>query len=94
MIERKDIEHLATLSRVKLDESEITSFQNEIGSVLGYIAQIQKVSETAPGDITIPQAMNVLREDVPEREGGEYTESLVKAAPFSDGDSVKVKNMF
>ncbi len=94
MIERKDIEQLATLSRIRLSESEIASFQTEIESILGYVAQIQKVSETAPSDISIPQATNILREDVPERQGGEYTEALVKAAPFSEGNSVKVKNMF
>lgn len=96
MIERKDIEHLANLSRIKLSEAEIGEFQTEIDSILGYVAQIQKVSggEAKASTDAIPQAVNVFREDVPEREGGEYTEALTKAAPFSDENYVKVKNMF
>jgi len=95
MIDRKDIENLATLSRIKIDEAEATSFQKEIESILGYVAQIQNISSEAQAqsaDATAP--VNILREDIQTTEGGEYTEALVGAAPFREGNFVKVKNVF
>lgn len=94
MIEKKDIEKLATLSRIKLTEAEKESFQKEIDSILGYVAQIQKASGTVEGKLDLDQPENAFREDVPERQGGEYTRDLIDAAPYKEGDSVQVKHMF
>ncbi len=94
MISKKDIDHLATLSRLQISETEADSFRTEIESILEYVAKIQAVSVQSVSDKLVPSAHNVLREDVPEYEGGEYTEALVKAAPYSEDGAIKVKNMF
>lgn len=94
MAERINIEHLATLARIKLTESEQASLGSEIESILGYVDQIKAVSAQAIPDIAIPQALNVLREDIPRSEGGEYTNDLIDTAPYHEENSVKVKNMF
>jgi Asp-tRNA(Asn)/Glu-tRNA(Gln) amidotransferase C subunit len=44
MIEIKEIEKLAELSRIKLTSSEQEQMRNEIVSILGYIDQIQQIS--------------------------------------------------
>ncbi len=94
MIERKDIEKLAELSRIKLSEGEIASFQKEIDGILGYVAQIQKVSAEGEVAVSVPRSHNTFRNDIEVTEGGTYTEALLKAAPDREGNYVKVKNIF
>lgn len=95
MIEKKDIEKLASLSRIKVTPEEIETFCGEIDSILDYVAQIQKVN--LPEDRGTAQAgdvYNVLREDENPHEPGEHTETLLKGAPQREGNFVKVKNIF
>lgn len=97
MIDRKDIEKLASLSRIKLTEAEKDSFQKEIEGILGYVAQIQKVSSDTESAVKKPDSMrpnNMLREDIQTVQGGQYTEALLEAAPFRNKNYVKVKNIF
>lgn len=97
MIEKKDIENLANLSRIKLTDAEKASFQKEIEGILGYISQIKNASGETPktdDKPAAPQAASVFREDVQTVPSGEYTEALVSAAPARQGDYVKVKNIF
>jgi aspartyl-tRNA(Asn)/glutamyl-tRNA(Gln) amidotransferase subunit C len=46
-ITEKDIEKLATLSRMRLEDDEKAQFAKEIDSILGYVEQIKEVSENA-----------------------------------------------
>jgi aspartyl/glutamyl-tRNA(Asn/Gln) amidotransferase C subunit len=64
MIEVKDIEKLAQLARIKLEDDEKKALTKEIDSILTYVDQIKKA--TVDMDYTpIPGAVyNVTREDV------------------------------
>lgn len=97
MIEMKEIEKLAQLSRITLTEQEKVAFQKEIGSILAYIQQIQKVSGTPKTAeeraMQKEEVRNVLREDTDAHVTGEYTEALLKNVPKRDGQYVKVKKI-
>ncbi|MES3005803.1 MAG: Asp-tRNA(Asn)/Glu-tRNA(Gln) amidotransferase subunit GatC [Patescibacteria group bacterium] len=97
MIEKKDIEKLATLSRMKLSEEEKDRFAKEIDSILGYVKQIQDVSSV---DSALAQKMptqyprrNALREDVDNRDIIDDTSVLINLAPASQDGYVKVKKI-
>ncbi len=67
MLEIKDIEKLAALSRISLTDAEKVQMRSEIEAILGYVAQIQKVSgtpKTAEERAKKKEEVrNVLRED-------------------------------
>lgn len=91
MISIQDVEKLANLSRLALTDAEKASFLKEIDSILGYIANINSLAETAP-KIEYSQT-NVLREDVVIHNRGEFTDRLIANAPDKEGDLVKVKKI-
>lgn len=95
MIENKDIEKLASLSRIKVMPEEVEKFRLEIDSILDYVAQIQKVNLLEDrGTAQVGDVYNVFREDENPHESGEHTETLLKEAPQREGNFVKVKNIF
>ena len=90
-----DIQKLASLSRMKLSEEELSQFTKEIDSILGYVEQIKEVSasaDAAKSSGTISHK-NVLREDADDRDLNATGESLVSAAPESQGGLIKVKKI-
>ena len=44
MIEKDDVKHLAELSRLDFSDKEISSFKNDLDSILSYVDQIKEIS--------------------------------------------------
>jgi aspartyl-tRNA(Asn)/glutamyl-tRNA(Gln) amidotransferase subunit C len=93
MITLKEIEKLATLSRLSLTEDEKQGFQKDISSILDYVSQLEKVAVSSNNVPEVGDNYNVLREDVVKTNPGSYTEALLKAAPEREGAYVKVKKI-
>jgi len=91
MIEIKDIQKLASLSRMKVSPEEAESLRVEIDSILGYVADINKVALTDIPEEEIQQ--NVFRDDVESNISGESTEKLLTLSPDRDGNYIKVKKI-
>lgn len=91
MIEKKDIEKLADLSRTEVSEEEKESLAQSIESILGYVGQVTSVTETAEADL--PLVRNVMRDDEIIHVSGELTEALLSNAPARDGNYVEVKKI-
>jgi aspartyl-tRNA(Asn)/glutamyl-tRNA(Gln) amidotransferase subunit C len=93
MITTQDIEKLASLARVKIDDTEKQSLTKEIDSILAYVDQIKKATidmdyTPAPG-----AAHNVTRPDEPRTLSGEDRERILNEAPDREGDFVAVKKI-
>lgn len=91
---REDIQHLASLARIKLTEEELTHFESELQSILEYVGAVQHLA----GDVadTEPQVgvrFNVMRDDVVTNEPGEYTADLIEQMPESQNGFLKVKKI-
>lgn len=94
MIELKDIEKLAELSRVSISQSEKEMFFKDIGSILEYVDQIKKVAgETKSVSSEDGVRVNVFREDENCHKTGEFTEALIESAPKKENGRVKVKKI-
>lgn len=94
MIERKDIEKLAELARIKVPEAELDRLGNEIDSILGYVGQLSEVAAAEPDEKSrIGTVRNVLREDTDPHEPGKFSEALLSAAPRREGAYFKVKKI-
>jgi len=106
MIEIKDIEKLAALSRLPVPTEGKEKLLSDINKILAYVGQISEAhAETAPAHVANAhgaknkesdhQSMvfNVLREDVNPHESGIFTEKLLTAAPAREGNYLKVKKI-
>ncbi len=92
-MEKKDIEHLAKLSRIALTSGEADELAKDITSILGYVSEIEEITGKAEGEKKVEALFNVMREDGEPHESGIYTEDLLALAPDRDGQYVKVKKI-
>ncbi|MBD3346229.1 MAG: Asp-tRNA(Asn)/Glu-tRNA(Gln) amidotransferase subunit GatC [Chitinivibrionales bacterium] len=83
MIDRKDVEHVAALARLKLSEEEIESFTEQLGSVIEHVDQLNKapVDDVEPTCFMVPKH-DPLRNDV-------AMESLPREKALANGPKVK-----
>ena len=65
MIEIKDVEHVAKLARLELDEDEKVKFSKQLGDILKYVEQMNEIDTTGvePMNHAI-EFYNVMRDDV------------------------------
>lgn len=91
-MELRDIEKLADLARLEIQDEEKAEILKDFGAILDYIKQIEEV--TIPMN-SIPEyeLKNVMRADVVLNESGSNTEILVAQMPDSDGSYLKVKQI-
>lgn len=92
MISPEEVDKLAVLSRLELSPSEKASFATEIDSILGYVGQITQI-EAKGGEKKMPTLRNVFRPDDHAHESGIYTEAILKEAPRSEDNYIKVKKI-
>lgn len=91
MITRQDIDNLAVLARVHIDDSEKEKMTKEIESILSYVGQVQNLNA---GDMKTKYVLkNVMRDDVALNPGGEFSEKLLALAPQKEGKYFKVKKI-
>ncbi len=89
---KADIKHLATLSRLHLEESEIEAYSKQFDEIVAYVDKIKEVASAA-GDQIIEsnEVKNVLREDLVV--SFENPEKIVADAPSHQDNFVKVKKI-
>lgn len=88
------VKHLATLARIELSDAEVEKFTKELGSILGYVENINEVAgNDDSGRIESAGVRNVMREDVDAHETGLYTDALLAEAPETQDGFVKVKKI-
>ncbi len=91
-ITEADVKKLASLSRMKLTEQEITQFTKEIDSILGYVEQIKEVSSDSV-KAKLPEHRNILREDIADTNVNPDAGSVLNCAPSVQDGLVKVKKI-
>ncbi len=93
MITVKELEHLATLSRIKLSEEDKKSLIKEFDSILAYVDQLKKVPVKMDAEGRVGAVKNVMRPDVVESVSPEDRERLLDEAPDREGDFIAVKKI-
>lgn len=92
MIEKKDVEKLAELSRIDISDSEKESLIKDMDAILGYVSEIQEVAIQDTGPVA-GKLRNVMREDNISHEKSEFTEDILKEAPSTKDGYIKVKKI-
>lgn len=67
MIDRKTVEHVAKLARLRLTEQEIEKFTKELSAILDAFSTLQKISADASPSFQPIPLKNVAREDKEEQ---------------------------
>ena len=81
---RLDVEHIATLARLKLSAAELERYQRDLSSVLEYVAQLNELDTAGVEPTAHPLPIHtVVREDL---EAPSYdSEKALQNAPAHDG---------
>ncbi len=87
-----DIKHLATLSRLHLEDAQIEEFTKQFDEIVAYVDKIKEIaSESGSQIIESNEVKNVLREDVVS--SYEKPETIINEAPSHQDNFVKVKKI-
>lgn len=92
-MKREDVEHLAKLARIQVTDTEADALAEDITSILGYVSEIEEITNNSESEKKVGALFNVMREDENPHEAGMYTEDLLNLAPERDGQYVKVKKI-
>lgn len=80
VVSEADVEHVAELARIDLDEADVETFAEQFADILAYFDALDEVPETDRE----PELRNVMREDEI-REGLTHEEALQNAPESEDG---------
>lgn len=92
-ITKSDVEKIAKLARIELDEAEKEKFTRQFEDILEFVNELQEVDTSGIEEISqIAGLENVWRED----EAGESlsNEEALENAPASENGYFKVKEVF
>jgi aspartyl-tRNA(Asn)/glutamyl-tRNA(Gln) amidotransferase subunit C len=97
-ISRKDVEHVAALASLALTPDEVEHFGRDLGSILGYVAELQQLDTTGVAPLTHVSELfapnqatllaDTLRADEPR--ASLSRELVMQGAPATDGTFFKV----
>jgi len=93
MITIKEVEKLAELARIKIDDSEKQSLSKEIDSILSYIDQIKEATVDIDYTPIAGPVHNIFREDIVSDTSKEDRERILNEAPDREGDFIAVKKI-
>lgn len=92
MATTEEVQKLAALARIKIEDAELGKFISEFDAILAYVGQLEKL-ELPKERETKPALRNVMREDGEPHEAGKYTEKLVAQFPASENNALSVKQI-
>lgn len=93
IMEKKDIVHLATLSRISISDDEAETLKADIESVLAYVSKVNDIAADASLTKKVGARFNVFREDEIRNERNAYTDALLREAPSVKGKHLTVKKI-
>jgi aspartyl-tRNA(Asn)/glutamyl-tRNA(Gln) amidotransferase subunit C len=89
-ISRNDVQHLAQLSSLQLNDDEIDDLRTDISNILGYVEQLSELDTTGvEPTYQVTDLENIWRDDVVD-DYGIGRESLLALAPASENNQIKV----
>src|SRR3989344_3912409 len=93
MVDKKEIEKLAQLARIKIPDEEISSLTGEIDSILEYVRQIQEAGPDSLETENTSNTVNIMREDGIPHDSGIYSKDILAQSPQTEGEYIKVKKI-
>jgi aspartyl-tRNA(Asn)/glutamyl-tRNA(Gln) amidotransferase subunit C len=86
-ITRKDVEYIAKLARIDLEEKDIDKYQKELSSILDFVSKLQKVDTDSIKPLSsVAGINNITRQDLITNKNNK--EALLKNAPKTKNGSI------
>ena len=92
-MEKKDILHLATLSRIRISDEEAEALKTDIESVLSYVSVVSEIAAEAHLTKKTGAVFNVFRDDVITNQSESFTKDILAEAPHVKGRHLQVKKI-
>lgn len=88
-VTKKDVEHIAELARLKVDETELESYTDQLNQILTYVEKLNELDTENVEPLSHPvEGSNVFRQD--ELKPCTPREEALKNAPEKDEEFFKV----
>ncbi len=93
MIDKKEVEKLAALSRIKMGEKEAKGIAKDLESVLGYIKKMEDVDTRDVEPLFhFPELGNMVREDIPRPVDRDTQKAMMRMGKDKD-DYLRVQSI-
>lgn len=92
-MEKKDIQHLASLARIRITDEEADALGSDITQVLEYVGAINEIVSDFSSTKKVGSVHNVFRKDEVTNQPGEHTDALLSEAPTTKNGYVQVKKI-
>ncbi|PJA47171.1 Asp-tRNA(Asn)/Glu-tRNA(Gln) amidotransferase GatCAB subunit C [Candidatus Uhrbacteria bacterium CG_4_9_14_3_um_filter_36_7] len=95
MLSKEDIKHIAKLARLEIDPNELSTFQNQLSSILEYVKKLQEIDTTnIPELVHAAQGSNVLRDDKEIMCHESAKNQIIESFPKHEGRLLEVQAVF
>jgi aspartyl-tRNA(Asn)/glutamyl-tRNA(Gln) amidotransferase subunit C len=82
-VDAATVKRIARLARIRIEESEVASYQSELNAILGFVEHLSEVNVEGVEPMTSVTPMALRRRDDAITDGG-YADRIVRNAPLSE----------
>ncbi|MBD8064683.1 Asp-tRNA(Asn)/Glu-tRNA(Gln) amidotransferase subunit GatC [Devosia sp. PTR5] len=82
-VDATTVKRIGRLARIRIEEDEVTGYQQELNAILGFVEQLNEVNVEGVEPMTSVTPMTLRRREDIVTDGG-YAEKIVKNAPLSE----------
>lgn len=82
-VDAATVKRIGRLARIRIEESDVSAYQDELNVILGFVEQLREVDVTGVEAMTSVTPMSLRRRDDVVTDGG-YAEKIVANAPLSE----------
>lgn len=94
-LKKEEIEHLADLARLQLDEGDIDQYGEQMDSILEYVQKLGQLDTEGVDEFAhAVEGENVFRDDEAEKCDSDVRESAIELFPNKEGDLLEVQAVF
>jgi aspartyl-tRNA(Asn)/glutamyl-tRNA(Gln) amidotransferase subunit C len=95
MLSKDEVQHIALLARIGLEEKEIEAFRTDLSAVLDSFRELEQTNvDGVPPFDCVPGMANALREDVSRVSDDDERRRIISAFPRKNDTSLLVKAVF
>ncbi len=81
-VDAATVKRIGRLARIRIEDSEVETYQSELNTILGFVEQLSEVDVTGVEPMTSVTPMVLRRREDKVTDGG-YPEQIVANAPLS-----------
>ena len=88
-VDAATVKRIGRLARIRIEESEVATYQGELNAILGFVEQLDEVNVEGVEPMTSVTPMTLRRREDKITDGG-YPEKIVANAPLSEDNFFEV----